>query len=289
MKNVYFSHGTTNEQRLYEDLIIESLQIYGHEVYYLPREIVKEDRVFREDILSKFDERYLIEMYLLSYDGFQGDGALLTKFGVRVSEEATFIVSRRVWEERISKSQNLVSKERPNEGDVIYFPLTGQLFQIKFVDHQNPFRQLNYLPTYNLICETMELSDERFETGLEEIDEIREKVGYSITFTMNSGGTLDYQVGELVEGSVSGATGKVVGWNASSKKLEVIDIVGAFKDNETIEGQTTGSMWIIDTFNSIENENDDFNENQWFEDEGDSIVDWSDTNPFGEHSNMGVF
>ena len=150
-KNVYFSGGTRSEQRLYEDLIIESLKIYGHDVYYLPREIVKEDDLFTEDVLSKFDENYMIEMYISNYEGFEGDGSLLTKFGVRIADEATFIIAKRRWEDLISSSNNLVSNFRPNEGDAIYLPLTDQLFQIKFVEHEKPFRQLDGIQTYGLI------------------------------------------------------------------------------------------------------------------------------------------
>ena len=181
-KNVYFSQGTRSEQLLYEDLIIESVKIYGQDIYYLPREMVTTDRLFREDVLSKFDENYLIEVYLQNYDGFEGDGTLLSKFGVRIAEEATFLVSRRRWEDLVqSQSNNLVSSERPNEGDAIYFPLTKQLFQIKYVDNETPLRPLGDVPTYSLTCELMEFSDERLETGVEEIDKIAAEVAYSIT------------------------------------------------------------------------------------------------------------
>lgn len=180
-KNVYFSQGTRSEQLLYEDLIIESMQIYGQDIYYLPREMVTTDRLFREDVLSKFDENYLIEVYLQNYDGFEGDGTLLTKFGVRIAEEATFIVSRRRWEDLVqAKSNNLVTSERPNEGDAIYFPLTQQLFQIKFVENETPLRPLGDVPTYSLTCELMEFADERLETGIDEIDKIAAENAYSI-------------------------------------------------------------------------------------------------------------
>lgn len=187
-KNVYFTIGTKSEQRLYEDLIIESMKIYGLDVYYLPREMVTTDRLFREDTLAKFDENYLIEMYLQNYDGFEGDGTLLTKFGVRISEEATFIVSRRRWEDLIqSKSNNLVSSERPNEGDAIYFPLTKQLFQIKFVENETPLRPLGDVPIFTLVTELMEFADERLETGLDEIDKIAAEAAYSIVHKVTSG------------------------------------------------------------------------------------------------------
>jgi hypothetical protein len=365
MKNVYFSHGTSSEQRLYEDLIIESLKIYGFDVYYLPREFANDDRLFREDPLALFDENYMIEMYVSNYEGFSGEGTLLSKFGVRIAEEATFIISKRRWEDLISSSNNLLTNERPNEGDAIYFPLTNQLFQIKFVEHNKPFRQLGQIATYQLVCEVMEDSSERFETGVEEIDNIRRDQGYSITFKITegikqidivSGGTGytaagttvnigpvngasgaqataiissgvitgikiiepgtgyktvpsiiisgsgngataqailapkgNYEMNEIVIGSKSGAKGKVVRYDITNKELELIDIVGAFVDNETLVGQTSGAEWITNSFSSIENENDDFNENKWFEDEGNEIVDWSARNPFGEYTDMGDF
>jgi hypothetical protein len=365
MKNVYFSHGTSSEQRLYEDLIIESLKIYGFDVYYLPREFSNDERLFGEDPLAKFDENYIIEMYVSNYEGFTGEGTLLTKFGVRIAEEATFIISKRRWEDLISSSNNLITSARPNEGDVIYFPLTNQLFQIKFVEHNKPFRQLGQIATYQLVCEVMEDSSERFETGVDEIDKIRRDEGYSITFKITEGikqinvltggtgytasGTVVnigsvpgasggqasaiisagvvtgvtvinpgtgylsvpgisitglgtgataqailapkgiYKYEETVTGSKSGATGKVIRYDVTNKELELIDIVGTFVDNETLVGQTSNAEWIINTFSSIENENDDFNENKWFEDKGDEIVDWSEKNPFGEYGNMGVF
>jgi hypothetical protein len=365
MKNVYFSHGTSSEQRLYEDLIIESLKIYGFDVYYLPREVDLNDELFGEDTLVKFDENYMIEMYLSNYEGFGGEGTLLTRFGVRISEEATFIISKRRWEDLIDNSNNLITNKRPNEGDVIYFPLTNQLFQIKFVEHNKPFRQLGQIATYQLICEVMEDSSERLETGVSEIDKIRRSEGYSITFQLSDGvkqinvitqgnnynsastiigfgsvgeavrvtasavvsngqitginvltpglgyttapgvaitgagtgataeailvskGTYLYQ--ESIIGSVSGATAKVIRYDVSAKQLEVIDIVGTFVDNDVLIGQTSGAEWANYSFSSIENINDDFNENKWFEDEGNQIVDWSERNPFGEYTNMGEF
>ena len=442
-KNVYFSGGTTSEQLLYEDLIIESLKIYGHDVYYLPREIVKEDDLFTEDVLSKFDENYLIEMYISNYEGFEGDGSLLTKFGVRIADEATFIVAKRRWEDLISSSNNLVSNFRPNEGDVIYLPLTQQLFQIKFVEHEKPFRQLNDIQTYGLVAELMEYSGERLETGVDEIDKITREIGYTqkfyltkgiaefivtnggtgygsgTTVSLSGGGGVDatttvslldtrvssvnvvepginytsaptvtvigtgngaqvdavvanqgnFEFHEIVKSTAktakayatltgdavsslvvykngsgytttpsvtisapqatggvqatatatlvsdrvvnltitnpgSGytsaptvsidyspeeASGKVTRFDATNLELELIDIVGKFTDNDTLVGQTSGSEWTINTFSSIENENDPEAENDFFESEGDKILDWTENNPFGEYGEMGVF
>jgi hypothetical protein len=365
MKNVYFSHGTSSEQRLYEDLIIESLKIYGFDVYYLPREVEISDHLFGEDTLVKFDENYMIEMYLSNYEGFAGEGTLLTRFGVRIAEEATFIISKRRWEDLTDNSNNLITNKRPNEGDVIYFPLTNQLFQIKFVEHNKPFRQLGQIATYQLVCEVMEDSSERLDTGVSEIDKIRRSEGYSITFQLSDGikqinvtnqgnnyipasttvgfGSVgqtviatasatvsagkvvaitvtnpglgyttvpgvaingagtgataqailvskgNYLYKETVIGSVSGATAEVVRYDVSTKQLELIDIIGTFVDNDLLIGQSSGAEWAIYSFSSIENQNDDFNENKWFEDEANEIIDWSEKNPFGEYSNMGDF
>lgn len=217
-KNVYFSGGTSSEQRLVEDLIIESLQIYGHDVYYLPREIVKEDNLFTEDVLSKFDENYIIEMYISNYEGFEGDGSLLSKFGVRIADEATFIIAKRRWEDLISSSNNLVSNFRPNEGDVIYLPLTKQLFQIKFVEHEKPFRQLDAIQTYNLIAELMEYSGERLETGVDEIDKITRNVGYSQVIHLSSG-TGNFTFQELVKSTAKTAKA------TSSRTLDAVSSI----------------------------------------------------------------
>ena len=115
--NVYFDTGTTREQHLYEDLIIEQLRIYGQDVYYIPRNLVSEDKVFGEDALSKFEDAYLIEMYIDNVDGYEGEKELMSKFGLDIQDDATFTVSRRRWEQFVSVDNNLIVSSRPNEGD----------------------------------------------------------------------------------------------------------------------------------------------------------------------------
>lgn len=288
MKSVYFTYGTPSEQRLYEDLIIESLKIYGLDVYYLPREIVKLDELFGEDILSKFDENYTIEMYMANFDGFQGDGTLFTKFGVRISDEATFIVSKRRWEDLVSSSNNLVSSFRPNEGDLIYYPLTKSLFQIKFVEHELPFRQLGAVQTYQLRCELMEYSDERIETGVDELDDIMLDNSSSVTYTLEAGGTGTYELKEKVY--VQGKPeiyGYVSEWNKPTRELELINRTGNFEEDMVLIGETSGATWTIYNFSALDNSNEGYDENKYYEDQGDLIIDWSDGNPFGEYGNMG--
>ena len=145
-RNVYFNDKVRSEQNLYEDIVIESLKIYGQDVYYLPRDIVAEDKIFGDDIPSRFNSSYKIEMYLENIEGVDGEGDLFTRFGVEIRDEATFVVSRRRWTQTVARMDNNVTSVRPLEGDLIYLPLTNKLFQINFVEHEHPFYQLSNLP-----------------------------------------------------------------------------------------------------------------------------------------------
>ena len=120
-RNIYFSDAVRSEQRLYENIIIESLKMYGQDLYYLPRTIVNENRVLGEDVPSKFNQSYKIEMYIENTEGFDGEGDLFTKFGVEIRDEATFIVSRRRWNHTVGQATNEINGERPREGDIITF------------------------------------------------------------------------------------------------------------------------------------------------------------------------
>ena len=173
--NFYFqsgnTSGTTSEQRLIEDLIIESLKIYGHDVFYLPRTLVKEDTIFDEDTLSKFTQAYPLEMYLENVEGFGGDGELFSKFGLEVRDSATFILARRRWDELVISSGGTFTQDtRPSEGDLLYFQKTNSLFEIREVEFNNPFYQANKLYIYRLKCELFEFSSEDIETGITELD-----------------------------------------------------------------------------------------------------------------------
>jgi hypothetical protein len=167
-----YTSGTTSEQRLIEDLIIESVKIYGHDVFYLPRTSIKQDDVFGEDTLSQFDHAYPLEMYLQNVEGWDGDGDLFTKFGIQITDQATFVVSRRRWEDVVGSQDNsqIQLPTRPAEGDLVYFPKTNSFFEIKFVQHLNPFYQLGKFYVFSLQCEIYQYSSEHFHTGVEEID-----------------------------------------------------------------------------------------------------------------------
>ncbi len=163
----YFDHyQNRSEQNLIEDLTIEAIHQRGMDVIYLPRETLERDNIFGEDIRAKFQDDYLIEMYFDSVDGFEGDGNFLANFGMQIKDTATLVVSKRRFEETIS------NKIRPMEGDLIYFPLANAIFEVNFVEHENPFYQLGKLYTYKLTVELFTYNNEEFNTGDPTIDSI---------------------------------------------------------------------------------------------------------------------
>lgn len=170
MPNVYFTHGTRNEQYLLEDLIIESISIWGQEFYYIPRTLVAKDEILGEDRLSEFKNAYPIDIYLETVDGFEGQGAFIQKFGLMMEQSATLTVARRTWERTVAKHGGTILPNRPCEGDLLYFPLTKGLFEIKFVEHQDPFYQLKKLYVYRLQVELFQYASERMDTGIKDID-----------------------------------------------------------------------------------------------------------------------
>lgn len=169
--NVYFTQGTKNEQYLLEDLIIESIGIYGVDMHYIPRTLVSKDEILGEDRLSTFDNYYPIEMYFKNVDSYDGAGAFVQKFGLMIDQAATLVVARRRWEQLIGRFGDTIIPGRPNEGDLLYFPLTKSLFEIKFVKHQDPFYQLNNLYVFELQVELFRYSSEHISTGDADIDE----------------------------------------------------------------------------------------------------------------------
>ena len=169
-RNVYFSQGTNNEQFLLEDLIIESISIYGSDFFYIPRVLVGLDDILGEDRLSQFKEAFPIEMYLESVNGFEGQGAFINKFGLMMEQSATLTLARRRWEQTVGLHGNNLLPNRPAEGDLLYFPLTKGLFEIKFVEHQDAFYQLRKLYVYKLQVELFQYSSEVIDTGVTDID-----------------------------------------------------------------------------------------------------------------------
>ena len=189
-RNVYFSHGIKNEQFLIEDIIVESLSIYGQDFYYIPRSLVAKDEILGEDRLSEFKTAYPIEMYMENVEGFEGQGAFIQKFGLMMEQTATLVVARRRWDQLIGRFKQTQLPNRPCEGDLIYYPLSKGLFEIKFVQHQDPFYQLGKLYVYKLQVELFQYASEHIDTGVEEIDVFETLKTHDIDTTRNITGSV---------------------------------------------------------------------------------------------------
>ena len=219
-----------SEQSLYENLVIESLKIYGQDVYYLPRTVVNENRVFGEDIPSTFDDAYKIEMYIDNIEGFDGEGDLFTKFGVEIRDEATFIVSRRRWRDTVKRYDNEISGDRPREGDLVYLPMSKTMFEIRHVEHEQPFYQLANVPVFRLRATTFEYSDEDLDTGVEAIDNIEKDYAYTYNLTLNNNSnfiTTGMSASQILDSSTNPATiisGEVSGFNNDTKVLSLVHV-----------------------------------------------------------------
>ena len=269
--NVYFDTGTKPEQHLYEDLMIEQLKIYGQEVFYIPRTLVKEDELFGEDTLSKFGDAYIIEMYFDNIEGYEGEKEIMSKFGLQMNEDVTFTVSRRRFEQLVSHDSNLIVKTRPNEGDLVYFPKVSKIFEITFVDKDDPFYQIHNLPAFKLKCKTFEYSGEDLNTGIKEIDAIETDNSLDLLqfqMTLEQSGTFNEGL-ELEDGTGNveqeDSTDNVIGENETGGESILLE-TGDYIIQEAI---------VVDTID--ENAMNDF-----FEREDDNIIDFSESNPFGD-------
>lgn len=206
MLNPYFIQGTSGEQSLIQDLINEQLRMYGVEVYYIPRKYMTEKTVIKEIIESKFDDAYPIEAYIDNFDGYGENNIILSKFGIQAQNEINLIISKERFENYISpliKNQsNIELSSRPKEGDLVYFPLGDRIFEIKFVEHEKPFYQLQKNYVYELRCELFRYEDEIIDTGIDEIDNNIEDLGYIQTLQMVGSASTATAIGGIVNGGV---------------------------------------------------------------------------------------
>ena len=298
--NVFFNGAVKSEQTLYEDLIIESISMYGQDVVYIPRSEISKDEILNESY-SKFESGHVIEMYIENIDGFEGEGDLLSKFGIEIRDQATFIVAKSRWEQQVGIYDDSV---RPMEGDLLYLTMSNSLFEIKFVEHEQPFYQLQNLPVYKLQAELFEYSDETLDTGFSQIDSIETLFATSYTYSL-SAGSGDYTIGETVtqwtgvndsDGDPINIEGEVAAWEdlgLTTGNLAVISHVttdGLFKQfyvstdsSKRIVGTESGAIYdVLSILTSVSNYNaDPLAANDYFEVEGDLIIDFSEENPFG--------
>lgn len=290
--NFYFNRNKTSEQNLYEDIVIESLKMYGQDIYYLPRDIVNEDRVFGDDVPSRFNSSYKVEMYIENVEGFDGEGDLFTKFGVEIRDQATFVVARRRWAQTVGRYDNEINSIRPLEGDLVYLPLSNSMFQVMAVEHEQPFYQLSNLAVYKLRCELFEYNDEDFDTGVDQIDDIERDYAYEYLLTLDSAGN-GFDLGEAVTQTLStGVTlaGEVSRWSDSDRILGLIHF-GA--DDGKFHYPVSGLRVVGATNNSnipvsavSENNQISANEqNSDFSTIAADFLDFSESNPFGDPEN----
>ena len=170
--NFYFNNfNSSAEQDLIADLVLESIKIYGLDVYYIPKREVDKDRIYGEDSLVEYNTSYLVDMYVKNVDGFEGEGDFLSKFNIEIRDQITFTISKRNFENEISRQESGIL--RPQEGDLIFFPLNNKVFQIKFVEHEAVFYQIGSLQMYDLKCELFEYSNEVMNTGFDLIDNLQ--------------------------------------------------------------------------------------------------------------------
>ncbi len=181
--SVHFNHfENTAEQALHQDLIIESIKNFGIDVYYLPRTYVNEDILYGEDTISEFNKAHLIEMYVKTVDGFEGEGDFISRFGLEIRDQVVFSVARRRFD-----NLDINAQDRPLEGDVIFLPLNKKVYEIRYVEHESVFYQFGKLPIFDLTCELFQYDSQRIDTGVEDIDEIEDTLAYAIEITLGSG------------------------------------------------------------------------------------------------------
>ena len=287
--NPHFRPDVRSEQNLFEDLIIESLKMYGTDVYYLPRDIVNKDPIFADDIPSRFNSSYKIEVYIENVDGFDGDGDLMSKFGVELRDSVTLIVSRRRWKQTIGKRDNEINSLRPKEGDLVYIPLSNSMFEIMQVEHEQPFYQLSNLPTFKLRCEKFEYNDEQLDTGITEIDDI-EQIGYRQVLQLADSASTGFLIGTtLTQNLPSGVTvtGEIVSFNDSDNTIEVTHIGSdddkfhMFVSGVLVTAVDDDGYSIVRLVNAVDEEmNQAGAQNPDFA--AVDFIDFSEQNPFGE-------
>ena len=276
--NIYFQNSIA-DQNLLNEINREVIQQAGIDVMYLPRTLVKEDLVMNEDVLSKFTNAYQIEMFVKSNEGFGGEGDLVSKFGLDVRDEVIFTVHA----DRFELATDMV---KPLEGDLIFLPISKGLFEIKFVEHEQPFYQAGKNYSFDITCELFQYSEEQLDTGIAAIDDIEREQSASIDFVMTAGGSGTFAIGEAIyQGdNLASATaeGIVVSWNAATRTLRANDTSGTFVAGQSITGDTDGAVWTLTSYDDQALPTTPFADNLEFETEADSILDFSESNPFGE-------
>jgi len=287
--NPYFKQGVKSEQNLYDDLISEAIKFYGQNMFYLPRDIINKDPVFGDDILSRFNSSYIIEMYPETTGGFGGEGDLFSKFGIEIRDQTTLVVSKKRWRDTVKRYDNEITGDRPREGDLIYFPVTKSIFEIMRVEHEEPFYQLNHLPVYQLHCELFEYNDENFDTNIDEIDNV-ELTGFRVNIVLSDSADNGFVIGNDLTQSISGGisvTGSIISYNDSSNTISVAH--SGASDGKyhqfgpgIVKSVDSNGSTLTRTVLSFANSVGDSDSLDTFKKSNFNFIDFSENNPFGE-------
>ena len=279
----------TPEQLLVEDLIIESIKQYGSDVYYVPRKsLSSEDGIYGEDPVKLYDAAYPMEMYLQSVAGFEGPGEFFSKFGLEIRDSMRVIVARRTYEKYVPVG----SYPRPREGDLVYIPALANMYEIKYVEEERNFYTLGRRPPlfyyYELSLELYKFSNERFNTGVKDIDDVGRAYSYTQSMTMTAGGTGAYKQGETVYQGASLASSSVnaivKNWFPANNTLQLINMKGIFSTATAIRGATSNANFTLSSFDrqNFDGISDELTNNFEIQTDANGIIDFTETNPFGE-------
>ena len=274
----YFSHNVTtntNEQSLIADLVRETIQVSGMDVNYVKRTRENIDTLFDDAERNKFNTGYTIEMYLQDVEGFAGEADLVTRFGLEVRDECTLTVAVDRFEAVVGSGQ------APVVGDLIYIPLSNQIYQITFVEDQTPFFTIAKTYVYQLSCQLFRYSDEEFDTGIAAVDALETSLAYAIDLILVAGGLGTFAVGDTVyQGSVGAETAKaeVASWDTSTRTLRVINISGDFSIASLSHASAN---WTIESYDDQKLPTTGFAQNLELESAETGVVDFTEGNPFG--------
>lgn len=286
--NLYFNNFNSRpEQNLYEDLINETIKQYGIDAFYMPRTSQSSfDLIFGDDPTKKFDEAYPVEVYVKNVDNFEGQ-ELFSKFGLEIQHQMRFIITTRSFRQRIPSTYH-----RPREGDLVWLTNFQALFEIKFVNQQNFFYAFGNHNFYGfeLVCERFRYSNETVDTGIIEIDDAVDSQAFAYDFSMVSAGAGTYMLGEQVyQGSsleTASATGFVSSWDLPTSILKLRNIKGVFQTNTSIVGVDSGASFMMYSYDALNNVHDRLDNNEEFGIDASGILDFSESNPFGEPNHV---
>ena len=285
--SVYFNNqGATREQQLVEDLIIESIRNHGIDIYFIPRSSRSTvDTLYGDDPVKYYEHAYKIDMYMETFNDFEGQQEFFSKFGLQIDKTAKVGVARRTFERWVPTSIRAL----PKEGDLIYLPVQQKLMEIRFVEEEANFFQLGKTAPYmyRLSLEAFKYNGEYLNTGIEEVDQIADREAVTVEYTMNEGGqTISYKRGEVVyvgaNLNTATATGVVASFDRNTLKLRLRNIKGQIIQNDDVIGTESGAEFTVDSGDVLNNATSNFEDNSMFQTDAADFLDFTETNPFGE-------